>query len=1069
MRALPSPLRKQLETAVLAARRAAEGASRAAVDGLGVFADRRPEHLDAEQAGLRNGLRAKWRQLGGDRELLVSECAYEQWHRLLFARFLAENDLLLHPQFKEPVNLADCEDLAGELGEPDGWSVAARFAAEILPGIFRLDDPCVQLRLAPEGRHALEEILDGLPTEVFVADDALGWVYQFWQKDKKDEVNASERKIGGTDLGPVTQLFTENYMVRFLLENSLGAWWTARHPDSPLVKGFEYLRFGDDSNPAAGSFDGWPDRIAEVTVMDPCCGSGHFLVEAFSLLWQMRAEAEELSPIDAQDAVLRDNLFGLELDARCVQIAMFAVALQAWKAGGGWRQLPAPNVACSGVPVKAPVKEWKALARRDARLENALVRLHILFRDADTLGSLIDPKRSTEIADPTGLQTSFEDVDWEELAPLLAQAVSAEDRDIAAGVLGADAVSAARAAELMATTYTLVATNVPYLTNFRQSQRLRSYCESVFRDGKADLAAAMLLRCTDMVSVGGTTATVSPANWFSLAAYRRLREHLLKTHSWQFAVRLGPGAFGTISGEVVKPVLVVMTGEMPRPDRLLQYLDATLSPTPIEKDSFVRTSDLFGVKQSSQLANAASRITGAAADHGDRLEEYVAAVQGLATSDDPQFVRYFWELTAVARGWERLRGATVDTCPYGGCERVLLWEEGAGRYFRHAMALKAVGRLGGWKSGTEARGRNGVIISQVGRLSASLYRGEFFSHDASVLVPKDDAFLPALWQFCQDPRYEREVRTLDQKLYVTSRTLAQVPFDVEYWRKVADEAGALPEPWSDDPTQWLLEGRPEVSTAPLQVAIGRLVGYRWPEQAESDDLGSFTDVDGIVCLPSVAGEAPAADRVQQVLAAAFGEAWSPARVKELLEQAGSKKKNLADWLRDEFFKQHCALFGNRPFVWHVWDGQRGGFSALVNYHRLHRKMLEKLTYSYLGQDWVERQRAEVRDEVAGAEARLSAALELQRKLEAIIDGEKPYDIYVRWKELHEQPVGWEPDLNDGVRLNVRPFVEAGVLRAPFKIHWKKDRGKNPDGSERHNDVHLSLAEKTEARKRAGRA
>jgi hypothetical protein len=139
---------------------------------------------------------------------------------------------------------------------------------------------------------------------------------------------------------------------------------------------------------------------------------------------------------------------------------------------------------------------------------------------------------------------------------------------------------------------------------------------------------------------------------------------------------------------------------------------------------------------------------------------------------------------------------------------------------------------------------------------------------------------------------------------------------------------------------------------------------------------------------------------------------------------------------------------------------------LVNYHRLDRRKLEKLTYTYLGQDWVERQRAGVRDEIAGAEGRLTSALELQRKLEAILTGEKPLDIYVRWKALHEQPVGWEPDVNDGVRLNIRPFVEAGVLRSPFNIHWKKDRGKNLDGSERHNDVHLSLADKLEARKRA---
>ena len=76
----------------------------------------------------------------------------------------------------------------------------------------------------------------------------------------------------------------------------------------------------------------------------------------------------------------------------------------------------------------------------------------------------------------------------------------------------------------------------------------------------------------------------------------------------------------------------------------------------------------------------------------------------------------------------------------------------------------------------------------------------------------------------------------------------KVPFDVEHWRRVAEEAGPLPEPWSDDPTQWLFEGRPEVSTAPLQVAVARLVGYRWPEQAESDDLDVFADSDGIVCL-----------------------------------------------------------------------------------------------------------------------------------------------------------------------------------------------------------------------------
>ena len=186
---------------MLAARRAAESAARAAIEGLGVFADhRRPEHLDADQAALRNGLRAKWRQLGGDRELLIADCAYEQWHRLLFARFLAENQLLLHPQYIAAVTSPTARSW------PPSW--ASPMAGRWLHGSHPRSSlgssawtTRVRLRLAPEGRHALEQILDGLPAEVFVADDALGWVYQFWQKDKKDEVNASERKIGGADLG----------------------------------------------------------------------------------------------------------------------------------------------------------------------------------------------------------------------------------------------------------------------------------------------------------------------------------------------------------------------------------------------------------------------------------------------------------------------------------------------------------------------------------------------------------------------------------------------------------------------------------------------------------------------------------------------------------------------------------------------------------------------------------------------------------------------------------------------------------------------------------------------------
>ena len=186
-----------------------------------------------------------------------------------------------------------------------------------------------------------------------------------------------------------------------------------------------------------------------------------------------------------------------------------------------------------------------------------------------------------------------------------------------------------------------------------------------------------------------------------------------------------------------------------------------------------------------------------------------------------------------------------------------------------------------------------------------------------------------------------------------------------------------------------------------------------------------------------------------------------------------------------------------PFIWHIWDGRkRDGFHALVNYHKLAegdgkgRRLLESLTYSYLG-DWISRQQDGVKRGEGGAEDRLSAALELQKRLVAILEGEPPFDLFVRWKPIEEQSIGWEPDINDGVRLNIRPFMaqdlpggkkSAGILRAKPNIHWKKDRGKEPTRAqpqfpwfwkngtltgERVNNVHLTNAEKRTAREATG--
>ena len=313
----------------------------------------------------------------------------------------------------------------------------------------------------------------------------------------------------------------------------------------------------------------------------------------------------------------------------------------------------------------------------------------------------------------------------------------------------------------------------------------------------------------------------------------------------------------------------------------------------------------------------------------------------------------------------------------------------------------------------------------------------------------------------------------------------------------------LPKPHSDDPTQWLFNGHPAGSTQPLHVAVARLLGYRWPRQTGSsfpdcpdlgpDGLESFADEDGIVCLPPLNREQPATARLRRLLTAALG----PFDERALIATAGlkgSKSKTLEDWLRDEFFEQHAKLFHDRPFIWHLWDGRPDGFHALVNYHRLDHATLQKLTYTYLG-NWIQQQSDDAKADKPGAAERLGAARALQTKLDAILEGEAPLDIFVRWKPLKDQAQGWHPDFNDGIRQNIRPFLlagdvgkkGAGLFRTVPLALKDKDRGTEPSRPQkeypwfwceaqpgtdpsggqacignRWNDVHLTLARKREA-------
>ncbi|MFN9976904.1 MAG: Eco57I restriction-modification methylase domain-containing protein, partial [Phycisphaerae bacterium] len=713
-----------------------------------------------------------------------------------------------------------------------------------------------------------------------------------------------------------------------LLHNTLGAWHAgkvlAARPElaqsasseaelraAVALPGyaFDYLRFVRDAEgqpwrPAAGTFAGWPKTARDLRLLDPCCGSGHFLVASFELLVALRQHEEGLDTASAATAVLRDNLCGLELDARCTQIAVFALAMAAWRRCGSVVELPPLQVACCGLGPSGSKEQWLKLAEQaaahggmpvkrglfskeesllSAPIRNALEDLYLLFQKAPELGSLIDPK-----ATAAGLfQAGRRDV-----LPLLERVLRSESAGEEAQEQAVAAQGMAKAAAILGQEFTLVVTNVPYLGRGSQGDVLKEFVEQHYPDAKADLATVFVQRAFGWLGKCGTMAVVTPQNWLFLTSYRKLREKLLKERTWNVVVRMGEHAFESTAAAGAFAGMVFLSAGAPQIDHVMSGVDvsAPRGQRPIyadEKAALLRGEILAAasdgepgsvgagdgedaagsegeadggangpadgsvklVPQAEQLKNPDARIVLMAHQAGELLANRASAFQGVKTGDDERFTRCFWEIDRARKPWQMFQTTVKTTVPWGGnCFRIDETEE---------LWARSQGK-GAW-------GRVGVAVSQMSTLPVALYSSERFDSNMSPIVLEDAKDITALWSFCSSPEFAKAVRRIDQALKVTNASLVKVPFDLAHWQRVAAERypHGLPEPQTNDPTQWLFHGHPAGmlaagredaspfgipdptihahpsllcrtpnAAAVLQVATARLLGYRWPAELD---------------------------------------------------------------------------------------------------------------------------------------------------------------------------------------------------------------------------------------------
>jgi hypothetical protein len=990
-----------LKHAVTLGRRISTEAARIALECLAVNHRAPYRGMDKRRINLRRRLAARARRIGCEEKdglldigCLIEEVAYEQWHRLFFARFLLDNDLLMYGTGggAVPVTIKECGELARAERARGGWEFAGRLAVQMLPQIFRPDSPALEISFSSEARRAIESSVSDLPRSVFKDPGVLDAVYRFW----RDSPDAESRgRMNRSKTG-------------FLTDNCVGPWWVARvsgrngqnelkagardalgHAETeeelrdffsipgPGGLSLKYMRFvqtnGDDGNrwmPAAGWPESAPLDLSSFKALDPCCGAGQILVSLFRLLVPMRMYLEGLPVNDAIDAVLRQNIHGLEKDARCARFAVFALSVSAWKyPGAGYRKLPEMNIACSGLSVGSGKKDWENLSLGRHNLRIALGMMYETFRDAPILGSLIDPARG-EASVVAGWESDGESLP-DAVAAALSEKRGGEKRESAVVASGL-----AKTAELLSQRYDLVAVNVPSLPRARQNERMRKFCAKNYPQAKEDVSCAVIDRSLRFCADGGRASFALPKNWFTGDSFKKYREILPDLGTCRLTARFDDKSTA---------LLLMSPGE-----RIFQIGRDMAEINCVNCDG-----DDCDTARALSLGDivpiAANDLRGRTKQDGAGGNLSITSIRrSTRRIDDPaRFIKKFWELPAPAENWRYI-----------------------GRPDRTAVELIERGEMG--------------MISRAAK------------------YPDDSP----------------ELRC------------------------------------SKDPADWSFSGHPCAASGSdvLQTAVARLLGYRWPSeydpgielapearewQERCGALANFASTDGIVQISSAPGETGCADRLLDILAASYGKKWSNGVLSSLLKSAGCAQKSLEFWLREKFFTQHCKLFKNRPFIWYVWDGEPDGFGALLNYHALGHDLLETLIYAHLG-DWIRRLREE------GAQKRLDAAERLKKNLELILEGEAPYDIFVRWKPLERQPVGWTPDIEDGVAVNMRPFMsaprvntyDAGVLRNKPRAEWGVDAGK--DGKDapwynlppkyglnpgtRINFHHLNLAEKRAASK-----
>lgn len=559
--------------------------------------------------------------------------------------------------------------------------------AECLPSIFgrvgTADALLLPTRLLDRGEEGvLCALVERVKRSTWENVESLGWMYQFYNSEVKDAFFKSKAKETPDTIGPATQLFTPNWIVRYMVQNSLGRLWMLNNPGSHLRDGMEYYIEPDAEHEDFIKIESPED----ISLCDPACGSGHILVYAFELLTKMYLE-REYRMRDIPGLILSKNLYGMEIDSRAAQIAGLALAMCAREMDRRFfgRGVQADVAVLEPVMLEEDDIPHGAVLAKKKDLVDALAHL-------DEVGSLLVPSEGDlaalrEAIELTGTDGLFDGSSKNKLECAL------------------------KTCEILARRHDCVVANPPYMGSSSFGPFMSKWVKKNYPDVKSDLCTCFIERGFNLAGDRGYAAMITMQSWMFLGSFEKMRSSLIGSKSILSMLHLGPRAFDAIGGEVVNVTThVVYNGRTACEGAYVRLVDINSSDAKRKKALeaiqnpdcdwfYCRDAETFKQIPGTPIAYWASDGLVSSFKNGKRLGDITDTHLGMATCDNERFLRLWWEVGDKERvlpedypysspnvSWVPYNKGGIFRKWYGNDEYVVNWS-GDGKVLAEAGAV----------------------------------------------------------------------------------------------------------------------------------------------------------------------------------------------------------------------------------------------------------------------------------------------------------------------------------------------------------------------------------------------